>query len=478
MSLRVSVLRLVCLVTTWSMGMLAYAAEAPVADSSPADMAPPEARQLLRLPVDEARLAAAGIRKISGKHLRLFTDLAPRAEIDVLPEVFDQAFPQWCAYFGVDAAAHADWQVTGFLVKDKSRFQQAGVWPDDLPPFLHGYSRGYDLWLYDQPSDYYRRHLLLHEGTHSFMSILLGGWGPPWYMEGMAELLGTHRWREGHLTLGVIPANREETPLWGRIKIVTDAFAARHARTLKQVLSYGHHAHRETEPYGWCWAAAVLLDRHPRYQARFRQLSRLITSPDFSAQFYRLIGDDWDALAEEWQVFVATLEYGHDIARTAIDFTPGQPLPSAGKTVTVAADRGWQSSAIRLEAGVSYRLRAKGRYQVADRPQVWWCEPNGVSIRYYQGQPLGILLGAVRPDRPTGGASPLIRPLVIGLDYTLTPKQSGTLYFKINDSPAELADNAGSLMVHVSVGRQGAASRQVEQTVRCDQAALAAAGPP
>lgn len=445
MSLRLPVLTVV-FCTAWLTGALAHAADGPAADKAPASI-----QQLAQMPIDEARLDKAGIRELSGKHLRLFTDLPSSPEIDVLPEVFDQAFPQWCQYFGVDAAAHADWKITGFLIKDKSRFQQAGVLPDDLPPFRHGYSRGYSLWLYDQPSDYYRRHLLLHEGTHSFMSILLGGWGPPWYMEGMAELMGTHRWRDGHLTLGVMPANREETPMWGRIKIVTDGFAARRARTLKQVLNNDDRAHRDTEPYGWCWAAAWLLGQHPRYQARFRQLYRLISSPNFNAEFRRLIGDDWDALAEEWQVFVATLEYGHDIARTAIDFTPGQPLPSSGKTVTVAADRGWQSSAIRLEAGTTYRLRASGRYQVAKEPRVWWCEPNGVSIRYYKGQPLGILLGAVRPDRPSGGSSPLIRPTVIGLDYTFTPEQSGTLYLKINDSPAELADNAGSLNVQVSI---------------------------
>ena len=418
------------------------------------------AGDLPRMAVDESRTAQAGIRKLTGRHIHLFTDLAATAEVDVLPEVFDQAFPQWCEYFGVDAVAHADWRVTAFLVKDKSRFQQAGVLPDDLPPFLHGYSRNCELWLYDQPSDYYRRHLLLHEGTHSFTSILLGGSGPPWYSEGTAELLGTHRWRDGRLTLGVMPANREEVPMWGRIKIVTDAFAARRAKTLKQVIEYDRRAHRETEPYGWCWAAAVLLDRHPRYRERFRTLPRLVRSPDFSAEFYRLIGDDGDDLAEEWQVFVATLEYGHDIPRAAIEFRAGQPLPTMGRTVTIAADRGWQSSGIRLEAGVSYRLRASGRYQVANQPQVWWCEPNGVSIRYYKDKPLGVLLGAVRPDPPVTGSSPLIRPLLIGLDRALTPKQSGTLYLKINDSAAELADNAGSLKVHVSVGQDGAGGRQ------------------
>ena len=41
--------------------------------------------------------AASGIRQIRSKHLTLHTDLPPGPEVDALGEVFDQAFPQWCA---------------------------------------------------------------------------------------------------------------------------------------------------------------------------------------------------------------------------------------------------------------------------------------------------------------------------------------------------------------------------------------------
>jgi hypothetical protein len=269
-------------------------------------------------------------------------------------------------------------------------------------------------------------------------------------MEGMAELLGTHRWRDGRLTLGYFPINPDEVPMWGRIKIVRDGFAARRAKTLRGVFDYGPQAHREVEPYGWCWAAAVFLDRHPRYQERFRQLTQWTQDPNLTDRFVKLIGSDWDELAEEWQVFVADLEYGYDFQRTAIDFSPGRRLPKGGASVAVAADRGWQNSGLRLESGVTYRLRASGRYQVGREPQVWWCEPGGVSIRYYHGRPLGILLAAVRPDRPEpDAASALIRPSVIGLGVDLTPKQSGTLFLRINHSAGELRENAGSLTVAV-----------------------------
>jgi hypothetical protein len=38
---------------------------------------------------------------------------------------------------------------------------------------------------------------------------------------------------------------------------------------------------------------------------------------------------------------------------------------------------------------------------------------------------------------------------VVGLAATLAPEESGTLYFKINDSAAELGKNSGQLEVRV-----------------------------
>lgn len=403
----------------------------------------------LRLPaVDEGLLRAAGFRKLAGTHLTLFTDLRAAPEIDELPLAFDLAFPQWCEYFRVDAARHSDWRVTGFLGKDRSRFEQARVLPLDVPDFHSGFSWNHRLWCYEQASDYYRRHLLLHEGTHSFMNTLLGHCGPSWYMEGVAELLATHRWQDGRLTLNYFPADKADTPMWGRIKVIKDDYAAQRAKPLEMVFEYRWPAMSEVEPYAWCWAAAVFFDRHPRYRDRFRQLVPLVRQKDFTARFRQMLAGDWAELREEWQVFVTDLEYGYDVARAAVEFAPGQAIPPTGGRATVEAARGWQSSRLRLEAGKTYRLRAAGRYQVADRPQTWWCEPGGVSIRYYRGRPLGIVLAAVRPDE-AGPLSALLDPMTVGLEATIKPPSSGTLYLRINDSAAELADNAGTLTVTV-----------------------------
>ncbi len=403
-----------------------------------------------RVKVDDAKVAAEGIRKLESKRLTLYTDIPSEPSVDELPVVFDQAFLQYCDYFGVDPAKHADWRMTGFLMHEKARFVRAGLLPESLPPFPHGYARNDELWLYDQPSNYYRRHLLIHEGVHGFMNTVLGACGPPWYMEGMAEMLGTHRWHDGTLVLNHIPANREETPHWGRIRIVKEAFEAQKALTLDKIVDYPPSAHLENAAYAWSWAAAALLDRHPRYRARFRPLYKHVLKPEFNDLFYQALGDDWPLLTEDWQVFIAGIEYGYDVARAAIERKPGSSLPPGGATVVIQADRGWQSTGLLLETDNQYRLTASGRYQVAKRPEPWWCEPGGVSIRYYQGKPLGQLLAAVRPDnQPAGVLSPLLHPIIVGLGTTLTPTQSGTLMLKINHSAAELVNCEGQLSVQV-----------------------------
>ena len=76
--------------------------------------------------IDEERVAAAGIRKITGRHLTLYTDLPEAPAIEELPQVFDAAIPQWSEYFGVDAATSESWQQVGYLMQDKARFVTAG----------------------------------------------------------------------------------------------------------------------------------------------------------------------------------------------------------------------------------------------------------------------------------------------------------------------------------------------------------------
>ena len=214
-------------------------------------------------PLDAARVEAAGLERVEGPRLVLYTDLPRNPEIDALVQVFQQAYPQWCQYFQRPELISLPWQMHGFLMQDKARFLACDALPANLPSIRHGYAIGMDLWLFEQPTSYYRRHLLLHEGTHSFMNTILGGIGPPWYAEGMAELLATHRFADGQVTLDYFPQNREEVSQLGRIKLVRDSVADGRLLTLSKVLDFGPGAHVENEPYAWCWAVAACSTARP-----------------------------------------------------------------------------------------------------------------------------------------------------------------------------------------------------------------------
>lgn len=400
--------------------------------------------------LDDGKIAVAGIRKLTGKHLILYTDVPDTVQdVQNLPAAFDAAVPQWARYFDVDLAKLADWKLVACVMDRKERFEGAGLYTRDLPDFPNGYQKGSQFWLFDQPSDYYRRHLLLHEGTHAFMNRWLGGAGPPWYMEGLAEMLGTHEWDGQRLTLGFNPPDKTQVPYWGRVKIVRDDFAAGKGMTLTDIFRYDAQAHLKNEAYGWCWAATAFLNAHPNTREAFQSLrtNTQDRSIEFSRRFLEAMKPNWPQIAEDWQLYVINLDYGYDVARAATVRAPTSPL-NGQATVTVAADHFWQSTGIRVEAGQTYELTATGRYQMASEPKPWWSEPGGITIEYHQGRPLGILLAAVSdPQEGESGITPLASPEVIGLSGKITPRKSGTLYLCLNDSPAKLADNQGTATV-------------------------------
>ena len=395
--------------------------------------------------IDARRAAAAGIRILEGRHIKLLTDLPASPAVDELPQVFDAALPQWAAYFELPRnSLRGRW--LAFVIQDREKFAALNLLPEDNPNFINGYARGYEFWLMDQPSDYYRRHLLLHEGTHVFMQTQLGGAGPGWYMEGTAELLGAHEWRNNRLRLRNLPASRAEVPMWGRIKLIRDAVAEGKAWPIDAILEVDNRRPLDTDHYAWTWALAKLLDEHPQFRDRFRSLKQYVTDAQFNQRFRKAFAADWPDLLVEWDAFVAQLDYGYDIPRMAMVHQSPEPIERASARATIAADRGWQSTGWLLRAGQSYRITASGRFQIADDGQPWPCEPGGVTLQYHDGHPLGMLLAALRPISEPGRLGPG-EPIAMGLATTLKPSADAVLYLRVNDSPARVADNKGHVQI-------------------------------
>jgi len=155
---------------------------------------------------------------------------------------------------------------------------------------------------------------------------------------------------------------------------------------------------------------------------------------------------DFDALTDE-------IDYGYDVARSAIDWTPGRPLAAAAR-VTVAADRGWQNTGLELARGQACTLAARGRVVLgAAGTTTIESEADGISLDWYRGRPLGRLVAAQWVEAPADGGRPRFVVLGDGAAATITAAADGPLYLKVNAPPGGLAARRGTLDVGIEPRR-------------------------
>ena len=420
--------------------------------------------------IDEKAVLAAGIRKLSGRHIDLYTDVretesAKEKQISELIGVFDLAVAQWCEYFEVDESRAANWKMRAFLIadeKDPSKFKKAGLIPADLPEFRAGFQRGHNIWLFLQPGNYYTRHLLLHEGTHGFMQWFANGYGAPWFSEGMAELFGVHRWAKGKLELRYRLRDRSESEYWGRVKRIKDEYAAGEDMSLSDVINIDPKSFLEVRYYAWSWAACEFFSKHEKTKVDFAALKKQahVGPTQFNRLFIRATKPNWQQLESDWELFISEIEYGYELQRGRL--TRAKPIAatfgSADTKFQINSQRSWQMTSIAVKKGERFRVTGKGEFKVGQSSDSsgkllpWTCQSNGITIQYHQGNPLGILqAGVYSPDAGEAKkrVKSLVSPVSVGLMGEITAAQDGVLCLRVNESPAKLDDNKGALEVMV-----------------------------
>ena len=408
----------------------------------------------------------AGLRVLEGDHLVLVTDRPARAGdgVDDLPRIFDEAWAAWCAHYALDPAAHEKWRAFGCLVVDRERFRAAGLLPEKIPDFANGHCYNQRFWMADQSNPSYRRHLLLHEGVHAFTLTLRSLDTPPWYTEGIAECLATHRLDDDHTdgTTGrfvstPLPQRAADVEQLGRIEKIRSLRAAGECPGLADIFATPGANHRDLSAYAGSWAAVAMLSLHPRHAAVFAAAERGPLDRNFNRRLMETTGWDGDQAERDFDAFTAEIDYGYDFTRSGIDWTSasGRPLDSR-QTISVAADRGWQNSGWSLRKGARYSLQATGRCTIgtltgpaAEPPLRLETEADGISLRWYRGRPLGRLLVAQWVENPDDGGRPRFVVLAEGGRSEFTALTDGTIFCKLNDPPGELADNDGHLTVEI-----------------------------
>ena len=409
--------------------------------------------------VDPADLARrAGLRVVGSAHLTLITDRPERAGDGVgdLPRLFDEAVSTWTRHYRLDAERVGAWRATGCLIVDRDRFRAAGLLPTDgsVPDFENGFCLAERFWMMDQSNPAYRRHLLFHEGVHAFTVTLLRATAPAWYTEGIAEYLATHRLQTDppaspRFVAMPLPERPADVEQLGRIERIAGLRRERTMPSLAQIFDLPTRDHRDLGAYASSWAAVAFLSGHPAFREAFHATElqpldgRLTTRLRATA--------DWDGLRadRDFDAFVADLDYGYDFARMAIDWSPGGPLV-AEQHAAAAADRGWQNTGWSLAKGDRCSFTATGRVTVGPasaRPLE--SEGDGITLRWYRGRPVGRLLIAQWVE-PADGGRPSFQILAQGASGTCAAAADGPLYVKVNESPGDLADNAGAFTVFLT----------------------------
>lgn len=398
-----------------------------------------------------------GFQQIQSEHMTLVTDLEMDSELRNWPVYLDQALEQWKRIFKPDPSKLLQLHATVYLVGNRAKWENAGLL-SEVPFLEEGYQLGNKLYVVEQPSEFYRRMLFLHEATHWIMYEWLGGAGSPWLMEGMADYLSTHQFQNEKVLLGYFPRSAEEVPSWGRILQVQKSMEQNNAPKLSEVLAFSDMRQRRMDRYCWSWAAVYFFDHHPEYGEDFRSLyqGELDYSLAASKQLKDLLEADWKKLSIQWRCFLDDLDFGYN-PQLMLQWGDQslQSIPAGGThRMEIRADRGWQSTGVVLEAGQSINVRSTGSVeikQLADG-QSWRTTPKGISVEYNRGFKLGAMIGVLAPldvEQP----SQIWSPVLVGAQSTLLATEKSCLLLRVNDSAAGVSDNTGAFSVEIVPAR-------------------------
>ncbi|QDT61889.1 hypothetical protein SV7mr_44300 [Stieleria bergensis] len=388
----------------------------------------------------------AEFQSVTGKHITLVSDSEDQQELKQLVASFDAAVPQWAERLNRSQPLIADFHIKAYLMEQADRFRRSGDLPSTLN-FKFGFARNQTVWLFKQPSEYYTRHLLLHEGVHAFCLDQFNGIGPQWFGEGVAEWLALHRGTGTELVIDQVPATNADTPYWGRFKAMSAARKQGNVPTLDAVLAYPIDRQGNVERYGWSWLAVSMLYHYPdTRQAFLESFSRASDTPAvFNDLLKRDLARMWPVVQARWRVAAQQVDYGFQWERETIDVSvndspwQGQPIQR-----DIAANQGWQSIGVRLPPGTTVRIDAQGQCTINQDPKPWISEPAGVTIHYANDRPLGQCLACVIPnlsDEKQWVKTLVIEP--IDAPKELTIQQYSWLLLRINDHLNGLDDNRG-----------------------------------
>lgn len=142
--------------------------------------------------------------RVTTAHYDLWVEGLDGAEVGRLLEA---AYPRWASFFGREPEGRLPAKIYATAEAMAAGMAADGIRYGGGGGYYHPGNRTF--YAFVQPSAYFSRMLILHEGTHQFHYLAATenrGYAGFWYGEGLAEHFGMHNWDGTRLRQGVVPA--------------------------------------------------------------------------------------------------------------------------------------------------------------------------------------------------------------------------------------------------------------------------------
>lgn len=121
---------------------------------------------------------------------------------------------------------------------------------------------------------------------------------------------------------------------------------------------------------------------------------------------------------------------------------------SKAQTRVLATAEQWRNSGVIVEKGKTYAINAKGKWKAGVGRA--WTGPDGVGAQF-PGDHLTVIAKGTNLSALIGKINENGIPFGIGNHLVLSPQETGTLYYRINDPNGMCGDNEGFVDVEIAL---------------------------
>jgi hypothetical protein len=258
---------------------------------------------------------------------------------------------------------------------------------------------------------------------HAYCSLTYGSTGPTWLSEGVAEL-GNY-WKEGRLDVQVDPV------------VITYLQGVQPKKQMLEIVAPGQTTGDSWQNYSWRWALCHLLANNPNYGDRFRALALGLMEQREGVSFEAVYGPVAPQISFEYELFLQQLDNGYRADLCAWEWNGKFKQLALDRRLSakIQAKRGWQTSGLRVEKGVSYDVAAVGQ----------WTAGTGAEPVTADGDPQGAgrLVGAFYDQFA------LSQEIDLGAKATFVAPADGDLFLRSNNAWNRIAEHEGEIEVYL-----------------------------